>query len=85
MEARHVHPPGVDEQPTTKPGEVPITVSCDDCKLDRSSACDDCVVSFLLDGPTQQAVVVDVMEARALRMLQGAGLVPRLRFERRAG
>jgi hypothetical protein len=37
-------------------------------------------------GPTAgEAIVVDVAEARAVRMLQRAGLVPELRFRRRVG
>lgn len=61
-----------------------IEISCGECRLEGSDACDDCVVSFLLDdGPG--AVVIDVAEARAVRLLQDAGLVPALRHDRRAG
>jgi hypothetical protein len=71
----------------------PLTISCDDCRLDGTSACADCVVSFLLDDepecelmrPGSQAVIVDAAEARAMRLLHSAGLVPTLRFERRVG
>ncbi len=64
---------------------TPIAVSCEECSLENTSACDDCVVSFLLGPPASEAVVVDVMEARAMRLLQKAGLIPELRFEKRAG
>ena len=62
-----------------------ISISCDDCQLAHTSACEDCIVTFLLDSPEPQAMVVDVAEARAVRMLQRAGLVPELRFRRRVG
>ena len=61
----------------------PISISCDECALQHSDACEDCVVSILLGPAEPVAVIVDVMEARAMRMLQGAGLVPELRFRRR--
>lgn len=60
-----------------------VTVSCDECELAGSAACEDCVVTFLLDPPAPGAMVVDVAEARAVRMLQRAGLVPELRFRQR--
>jgi hypothetical protein len=57
-----------------------ISVSCDDCVLQRTDACDDCLVSFVLDRDPEDAVVIDAEEARALRLLSRGGLVPRLRF-----
>jgi len=62
-----------------------LSISCDDCVLQGTPACDDCVVTFLLDSPAAGGIVVDVAEARAVRMLQRAGLVPELRFHRRVG
>lgn len=62
-----------------------ITVDCDECTLQNTSACDDCLVTFLLDREPGDAVVIDAAEARAVRMLERAGLVPNLRFESRAG
>jgi hypothetical protein len=62
-----------------------LTISCDDCAMQSTSACDDCVVSFICGREPDEAVVFDVAEARALRQLQGAGLVPRLRHVRRTG
>jgi len=62
-----------------------ISICCDDCALNGTSACEDCVVAFLLDRPVADGIVVDVAEARAVRMLQRAGLVPELRFRRRVG
>jgi hypothetical protein len=62
-----------------------LTISCDDCSMLDTTACDDCVVSFILDRGQDEAVVIDADEARAVRMLGDAGLVPRLRHTRLAG
>ena len=62
-----------------------ITIDCDQCSMQHTSSCDDCVVSFLLDHDPEDAVVIDADEARAMRLLQRAGLVPSLLFESRAG
>jgi len=56
--------------------------SCDDCVMQGTDRCGDCVVTFILDQP-DEAVVVDAEEARALRVLGEAGLVPGLRYEPR--
>jgi hypothetical protein len=68
--------------------EVPgaeLTIDCDCCALRNTDACDDCVVSFLLDREPDDAVVIDADEARAMRMLERAGLLPTLRFSTQAG
>jgi hypothetical protein len=62
-----------------------MTISCDDCVLGPGPACDDCVVSFVLGSEESGGIVIDAAEARAVRMLGDAGLVPHLRFTRRAG
>ena len=62
-----------------------IVIDCDSCALQATDACDDCIVSFLLDREPDDAVVIDASEARAMRMLGRAGLVPTLRFSRKAG
>lgn len=62
-----------------------LTIECDSCVMRETSACDDCVVSYLLGREPDDAVVIDADEARALRMLEQAGLLPSLRFEGRAG
>jgi hypothetical protein len=62
-----------------------LTIDCDCCALRGTEACDDCVVSFLLEREPDDAVVIDADEARAMRMLEHAGLVPTLRFRTRAG
>jgi hypothetical protein len=69
----------------TAPLTTGITIDCDSCAMQHSSACDDCVVSFLLDREPDDAVVIDADEARAIRLLEQAGLLPTLRFTERAG
>jgi hypothetical protein len=66
--------------------ETGVTViECDDCRLVGTAACDDCVVTFLCGREADEAVVIDVAEARALRLLSQGGLVPGLRHRRRTG
>ena len=62
-----------------------ITIDCDECTLQHTSACEDCLVSFLLERDPTDAVVIDAAEARAVRLLERAGLVPNLRFDAKAG
>lgn len=61
-----------------------ISISCDDCSLHATDACDDCLVSFVLAREPDDAVIIDAAEARALRLLAGHGLVPQLRYAGRA-
>ena len=61
-----------------------IAISCDDCSLQDTDACDDCLVTFVLGRDPDDAVVVDADEARALRSMWRAGLVPALRFSSRS-
>ncbi|HEX7131125.1 MAG TPA: hypothetical protein VF228_01035 [Iamia sp.] len=58
---------------------APLRISCSDCSLEHTAACDDCVVTFILRRAPDDAVVVDVEELRAIRALSAGGLVPRLR------
>ena len=62
-----------------------LTIDCAECSLEGTSACDDCVVTFLCSRAPDDAVVIDVAEARAVRLLGQAGLVPALRHVRRTG
>jgi len=62
-----------------------LTISCDECAMQATSACDDCVVSFICGRLPDEAVVVDADEERALRLMGRAGLVPGLRHRRRTG
>jgi hypothetical protein len=70
-----------------------LVISCDECVMQHSDACDDCVVTFLLDRDPEDgvgddhahAIVIDADEARAVRLLSRAGLAPDLRHSRRTG
>ena len=62
-----------------------ITIECGACVMQGTRACTDCVVSYVLDREPDDAVVIDSREARAMRMLEQAGLLPTLRFVDRAG
>jgi hypothetical protein len=62
--------------------DEPVQIDCDACAHQGTAQCDDCVVTFLLDRE-DGAVVVDADEARALRSLGEAGLVPLLRLSPR--
>jgi hypothetical protein len=70
---RTIHP--VDSQ-------TAFTIDCADCSHRHTSVCDDCVVSFIVGRQPDDAVVVDADEARAVRLLEQAGLVPGVRHSR---
>jgi hypothetical protein len=70
-----------------------LRIDCDECVMQGTSACDDCVVTFLCgqegEGADEggheggRARVVDLDEVRALQTLARGGLVPVLRHRRR--
>jgi hypothetical protein len=62
-----------------------VNIDCDECVMNGTDACSDCMVSFLVRRSPGDAVVIDVAEERAVRMLARAGLVPQLRHERASG
>ena len=61
-----------------------FTIDCAGCVHQHSAVCDDCVVSFVVGREPEDALVVDADEARAVRLLERAGLVPGVRHEARA-
>jgi hypothetical protein len=65
--------------------ESTMRISCDECVMQHTEACDDCVVSFIVNREPGEAIVIDVEEERAVRLLSDAGLVPELRHTRRTG
>jgi hypothetical protein len=65
-----------------QPGDVSV-ISCDDCMMQNTSTCDDCVVTFICSREPDDAVVIDASEARAVHLLGEAGLVPPLQQVRR--
>ncbi|MPZ86838.1 MAG: hypothetical protein GEU81_01970 [Nitriliruptorales bacterium] len=56
-----------------------MLIDCDSCEMRATAACDDCIVTFLLDRP-EGAIVFDADEERALRTLSAAGLAPENRY-----
>lgn len=73
----HPRPHGDDRSPSV------TVIDCEDCIGPSIGACDDCVVTFLCEREPDDAIVIDVAEERALRLLAEADLVPRLRHVRR--
>ena len=65
-------------------GDMSITISCDDCRMQGTTACDDCVVTFLCGREPDEALIIDAGEERAVRMLSRVGLVPALRHRPRS-
>ena len=59
-------------------------IDCDQCVMQHTAACEDCIVTALLDRP-KGAVILHFEHARAIRRLQDAGLAPGSRFERCGG
>jgi hypothetical protein len=59
-----------------------MRIDCDDCCMQGTDTCEDCIVTFLLERP-DGAIIFDAEQERALRTLQDAGLAPRSRFTRR--
>ena len=62
-----------------------LRIDCDDCIGQGTDLCGDCVVTFLCEREPDEAVVIDVAEVRALRLLERGGLAPALRHRRRTG
>lgn len=65
--------------------DTPLYISCEECVMEGTSACADCVVTFLCERRPGDAIVIDVTEIRALRLLAEGGLAPALRHRRRSG
>jgi len=62
-----------------------LTIDCSSCVAEFSDACDDCVVSYLVNHEPGTPVVLDDEERRAVELLADAGLVPPSRFRSRHG
>jgi len=56
-----------------------VRIDCNDCAMQHTVACDDCIVTALLDR-RDEAVVLDLEQARAIKALQRGGLAPENRF-----
>jgi len=61
-----------------------MLIDCNECVMQDTSACDDCVVAVLLAGQPLGRVELDNSEADAIDNLAEAGLLPQLRLVRRA-
>ena len=61
------------------PAATVLTISCDGCSMRATSACDDCIVTYICEREPDDSVVFDLAEQRAVRLLVQAGLVPTLR------
>jgi hypothetical protein len=57
----------------------PIVIDCGTCSARHTAACADCVVTYVCEHEPDHALVIDVAEYRALKLLNEAGLVPKLR------
>ena len=57
-----------------------MVISCDDCVMQHTAVCTDCVVTHVL-GADGGGVVLDVAAERVVRLLVRAGLVPASRHE----
>jgi hypothetical protein len=58
-------------------------IDCDQCAMQHTEVCADCVVSFVLSREPGEALVIDADEERAVRAMQRAGLLPDLRHRSR--
>lgn len=62
-----------------------LTIACESCALRRSTACNDCVVTFVLqaddelNGEEPALLDLDDDQGRVVDLFVKAGLVPRLR------
>jgi hypothetical protein len=56
-----------------------LTITCSTCVMRATECCDDCMVTALYRHHPHEAVVFDIAEQRAVRLLVAAGLVPALR------
>ena len=60
-------------------GRDSLLIDCDTCPAQGTDACVDCVVTYVCNREPGTALVIDVCELRALRLLSEGGLVPHLR------
>jgi hypothetical protein len=58
-----------------------MRIDCDECRMQHTDACADCVVTFIVRREPGDAVIIDVEEERAVRRLAEVGLVPDLRHQ----
>lgn len=67
-------------------GRMSLSISCSDCTMHSTPACDDCVVTFVLGADTERAnsggveLDLDVDQERVVQLFSRAGMVPLLKF-----
>ena len=59
--------------------DEPLLIDCGTCTKRHTDTCEDCVVTFICERTPGDAVVVQLADFRAMRMLGDVGLVPPLR------
>jgi hypothetical protein len=72
-----------DDHASAVSADAVLHIDCGECALEGTDACEDCVVTFLCDRSPGDAITIDLVEERAIRMLADAGLAPGLRHTRR--
>lgn len=60
-----------------------LRIDCETCAMQHTAACGDCLVTYICSRQPGDAVVIDVAEERAIRLITASGLVPELRHRRR--
>ena len=77
------HPSSGPDTRGTHPGRrAGMVIACDDCAMQCTPTCEDCVVTFVLRVADEQPepLTLDVAEERAVRLLAQAGLIPALKY-----
>jgi hypothetical protein len=62
-----------------------MLIDCDECAMQHTSACDECIVTVLLADQYRRRLEIDNAEVIALDNLADAGMVPHLRLLKKAG
>jgi hypothetical protein len=62
-----------------------MVISCSDCAMQHTAACEGCIVTHVLDRAPDDAVVFDLATERAIRLLATAGMIPSSRFRSASG
>ena len=62
-----------------------MLIDCNECVMQRTDACNGCIVTLLLDDPALGRLELDEVESTALDNLAAAGMVPELRLLKKTG
>jgi hypothetical protein len=58
-----------------------LSISCSDCTMQSTPACNDCVVTFVLGADAKGVELdLDVDQERVVQLFGRAGMVPLLKF-----